>query len=344
MHWTLAAPFIHNLKIDGEWLIPYIDGDRHQFSIIPRTKPLANWHTRSSSATDYQEWLIYLQHGKDAVKASEGGVVTVFPQLASAVGIQQRLSGRRIPVVAWLFNVGTCPNGMRRWLAQVSLQDIDRFVVHTRRERDMYSQWLGIPKERFEFFPYQVSEIPITYQENTTQPFVAAIGSAHRDFSTLFTAIAKLNLSTVIASGPRALAGLELPTCAQAPLGIGKADCLQLAQEACINVVPLIPNERVTAAGQVTIVEAMRMGRAVIASRCNGIEDYIIHGETGLLVEPQSVEDLVQTLDLLWNDKELRNRLGQNAMKYAAQHFSDEAAGVALSKILDEVGNSINQK
>ena len=344
MHWTVAAPFIHNLKTDGEWLVPYIPGDRHQFSMIPRAKPLENWHNRSSAATDYQEWLIYLQQGKDAVKATEGGVVTVFPQLASAVGIQQRLSRRKIPVVAWLFNVGTCPDGLRRWLAQTSLQDIDRFVVHTRRECDIYSQWLGIPKERFQFFPYQVSDIPITHEENTTQPFVAAIGSAHRDFSTLFSAIATLNLPTIIASGPRALAGLELPACAQAPLGIGKAECLQLAQEACINVVPVIPNERVTAAGQVTIVEAMRMGRTVIASRCNGIEDYIIHGETGLLVEPQSVESLVQALDLLWNDQELRNRLGQNAMQYAARHFSDEAAARGLSKILDELEESIHQK
>jgi glycosyltransferase involved in cell wall biosynthesis len=342
MHWTVAAPFIHNLQTDGSWLVPYVDSDRHQFSIIPRSKPLSNWHQRSSSITDYREWLIYLQQAQDAIKASHGGIVTVFPQLASAVGIQQRSSGKRIPVVAWLFNVGSCSGGMRRWLAQASLQNIDCFVVHTRRECELYSQWLGLPKERFEFLPYQVSEIPILYPENTTQPFVAAIGSAHRDFSTLLTAIAQLNLSTVIASGPRALAGLDLPACVQAPLGIGKADCLRLAQEACINVVPLLPNKRVTAAGQVTLVEAMRMGRAVIASRCNGMEDYIIHGETGWLVEPRSVEDLVNALELLWNDPGLRNRLGQNAKQYAAQHFSDEAAGAALRKILDEVGDSIH--
>lgn len=152
MHWTVAAPFIHNLETDGEWLVPYVSGDRHQFSVVPRAKPLANWHNRSSSATEYQEWLVYLQQGKDAVRATGGGVVTVFPQLALAVGIQQRAARRRIPVVAWLFNVGTCPGGMRRWLAQASLQDVDRFIVHTRRECDIYSQWLGIPKERFEFF------------------------------------------------------------------------------------------------------------------------------------------------------------------------------------------------
>ncbi len=344
MHWTVAAPFIHNLETDGEWLIPYVPGDRHQFNVIPRTKPLENWHNRSSPVTGYQEWLVHLQQGRNAVKATEGGVVTVFPQLASAVGVQQRISRRRIPVVAWLFNVGTCPKGMRRWLAQFSLQEIDRFVVHTRRECDIYSQWLKLPQERFEFLPYQVSEIPITYLENTTLPFVAAIGSAHRDFSTLLTAIAQLNFPTIIASGSRALAGLELPACAQAPLGIGKADCRRFAQEACINVVPLLPGEQVTAAGQVTIVEAMRMGRTVIASRCSGIEDYIIHGETGLLVEPQSVEDLVQALDWLWNDQELRNRLGQNAMRYAAQHFSDEAAGKALSKILNELEESIHSQ
>lgn len=338
MHWTIAASFIDNSnQHSGQWLAPFVPGNRHQFTLIPRSKAPGNWHNQSGAFTGLDDWKVHWKQGKEAVQATKGGVITVFPQLASTVGMHQQLSGKRVPVVAWLFNVGTCSPGLRRWLAQVSLKNIDRFIVHTRRERQMYSEWLGLPIDRFEFVPYQAPDIPVTYEENTTAPFVTALGSAHRDFATFFEAVKRLNLPTVVASGKRALEGFEIPPQVQTPFGIGKKECLQLAQEARINVVPLLPNERVTAAGQVTIVEAMRMGRPLIATRCNGVEDYIIHGETGWLVEPHSLEDLMQAIARLWDDADLRQRLGQAAQQYATEHFSDEAAGVILGKVLDDV-------
>ncbi|MBW4592168.1 MAG: glycosyltransferase family 4 protein [Brasilonema angustatum HA4187-MV1] len=345
MHWTIAAPFINQQNLVNEhWLTRNVPGDRHQFHIVPRSKPLGNWHNQKSSVTGFRSWLIYWQHGMEAMKASEGGVITLFPQLPAVIGMQQRLTGKRIPVVAWLFNVGTCSSGIRQTIAQYSLKDIDRFIVHTRREIEIYHHWLGIPRERFEFVPYHQSEIPITYEENTTDPFIAALGSAHRDFSTFFQAVEKLNLPTVVASSKHALEGLTIPPNVKTPFGIERADCLRLAQEARISIVPLLPKPQVTAAGQITIVEAMLMGRAIIATRCHGAEDYIQHGETGLLVEPKSVDDLVQAIEMLWNDPALRNRLGQAAKRYAEEHFSCDAAGAALGRILDKVADTAGMK
>lgn len=339
MHWTIAAPFIDRQNIDhAAWLEPYVPGDRHEFTLIPRERPLQSWHERTSKFTSIDEWLVYWRHGLEAVKATRGGVITVFPQLAAVVGMQQQLQfHRHVPVVAWLFNVGTCHEGLRQQFSKVSMRNIDRFIVHTRRECQIYSEWMNLPIERFEFVPYQVPEIPVTYEEETNQPFIAALGSAHRDFPLLFEAVEKLNLPTIVASGKTALEGLTIPDQVQTPFGIKKADCLKLAQQARINIVPLVPNEKVTAAGQVTIVEAMRMGRAIISTRCNGTDDYIIDGETGLLVEPHSLEDMMQAIEKLWNDEALRNRLGRAAQIYAAEHFSDEAAGRALGRVLDSI-------
>jgi hypothetical protein len=345
MHWTVAASFIHDLNLStSAWLTPHVTSGRHQFTIIPRRAPLTSWHTRKTSVTNRKEWMDHWLQGSEALQRTHGGVITVFPQLASAVGMQKQLSRKQTPIVAWLFNVGTCSSGVRRQFAKKSLQAIDRFVVHTQRERQIYSEWLDLPIERFEFVPYQVPEMPVTYAENTTEPFITALGSAHRDFPALFQAVKTLNIPTVVAASRRALEGVSIPDQVQTPFDIGKQDCLRLAQEARINVVPMVPNERVTAAGQVTIVEAMRMGRALIATRCNGAEDYIIHGETGLLVEPHSVEDLTNAIQQLWEDHELRDRLGQNAMQYATEHFSDEAAGAALGRILDEVASQVGGK
>ncbi|MDX2230655.1 MAG: glycosyltransferase [Leptolyngbyaceae cyanobacterium bins.349] len=344
MHWTVAASFIHNPVTDGNWLLPYVPGDRHQFTIIPHSEPLPSWHNQSSPMTSYRRWLRYLEQGKEAVKQTQGGVITVFPQLASTVGIYQQLYRQPIPIVAWLFNVGKCYPGIRRYLAQSSLKNVTQFIVHTRRECEIYSRWLNLPKEKFEFVPFQSAEIPILYEENTTEPFIASIGSAHRDFPTFFAAIERLKLPTVVASGKVALAGLDIPASVKTPFDIHKKDCLRLAQEARINIIPLRTDPLVTAAGQVTIVESMRMGRAIIASRCNGAEDYIIHGETGFLVEPGSVADLSDAIELLWNDAALRNRLGQAAKSYATEHFSDEASGRAMGKILNQIADSFETK
>ncbi len=340
MHWTVAASFIHNPAVDGDWLLPYIPGDRHQFTIVPHSAPLANWHNQSSSVTGYQRWLRYLNQGKAAVKQTHGGVITVFPQLASSVGMYQQLYRKPVPIVAWLFNVGKCYPGLRQQMARLSLRTVTRFVVHTRRECEIYSRWLGLPKELFQFIPYQTADIPMQYEENTTAPFLAAIGSAHRDFTTLLAVVDKLKLPTVIASGPRSLAGFDIPSCVQTPFGIGKQECLQLAQEARVNVIPMRSDPLITAAGQVTIVESMRMGRALIVSRCNGAEDYIIHGETGLLVEPHSEKELAAAIELLWQDEALRNRLGQAARQYATEYFSDEASGAALGNLLNAIADS----
>src|SRR6478672_2036923 len=198
MHWTVVIP-----NKNPDWLTPFVPGERHQFQTILRQDTLANlsWHNRSSRMTGYREWLQYWKQSRDAWKAAQGGIITVFPQLAAMVGLQQRLSRKHIPVVAWCFNVGACYPGLRQQLSRIALKDIDRFVVHSRQEQKNCSQWLGIPIERFEFVPLQRAEIPVVYKEETTNPFLLAMGSANRDYSTLFEVVKRLKLRTIVVAG-----------------------------------------------------------------------------------------------------------------------------------------------
>ncbi|MBD2106204.1 glycosyltransferase [Nodosilinea sp. FACHB-13] len=343
MKWAIAAPFFDIDNIDtANWLEPFVPGDAHEFQLIPRQKPLPKWHDRKSKFTPIDDWLVYMRQAADALNSDADGIITVFPQVASAVGLQQKLRFSNKPVVAWLFNVGTCRTGLRQKLARASLSQVDHFVVHTRKEIELYSQWLGLPANRFEFLPYQVPEIPIEYEEERETPFIASLGSAHRDFPTLFEAVKKLNIKTVVATGQGAVEGLTIPEQVELPFGISKEECLRLGQQARLNVVPLQPKEGVTAAGQVTLVEAMIMGRPLIVTNFYGAEDYIIHGETGWLVEPNSLESMTEAIDLLWHDDALRQKLGENARAYAKEHFSDPCAGRHLERILNEVAENRN--
>ena len=60
-------------------------------------------------------------------------------------------------------------------------------------------------------------------------------------------------------------------------------------------------------------LEAMASGKPAIACRGQGIEEIIRHGENGCLIPVDSLEELVQNLQVLLADAELRARIGKAA-------------------------------
>ncbi len=59
------------------------------------------------------------------------------------------------------------------------------------------------------------------------------------------------------------------------------------------------------------VLEAMRLGLLVVASRTGGMPEVITHGESGILVPPGDVAALAEAIGLGLDDPALRNRLGE---------------------------------
>nr|WP_255527170.1 glycosyltransferase [Oculatella sp. LEGE 06141] len=70
------------------------------------------------------------------------------------------------------------------------------------------------------------------------------------------------------------------------------------------------------------MVEAMLAARPVIASRVGSMAEAVIDGQTGLLVEKDSVEGLAHALIQLRDDPALRQRLGQQGREVAVARFT----------------------
>lgn len=346
MKWAVIAAYFKQEHIDNKmWLSRLVSQDKYDFELMMRSKPITNWHDREVKVTTFPEWVIHWKHAASALNSNADGVITLFPQLPTVIGLQKFFKVSKKPVIAWTFNVGNYKVGpIRRWLSQVSLGQIDRFIVHSRQEIDIYSKWLGLPKDRFEFVPFPCAGIEGDYAEETETPFIASLGSAHRDFPCFFKVVEELSIPTIVASGPSALEGISIPSNVETPFGISRADCHKIAQEGRINVIALQDKPDVTAAGHVTVIEAMHMGRPIIVSDCYRMGDYIKHGETGWLVKPGCSQSLKEAITLLWNDEELRNRLGRNAKAYAQKHFTEDAAAKELERILDDVTGRKDQK
>jgi L-malate glycosyltransferase len=71
-----------------------------------------------------------------------------------------------------------------------------------------------------------------------------------------------------------------------------------------------------------TVLEAMASGVPVVATRVGGVDELIVHGETGLLVSPQSAADIADALRRLLVDPSLRRAMGEAARCRAEREFS----------------------
>ncbi|MBF0465887.1 MAG: glycosyltransferase family 4 protein [Nitrospirae bacterium] len=72
------------------------------------------------------------------------------------------------------------------------------------------------------------------------------------------------------------------------------------------------------------LLEASACGRPVITTDVPGCREIVKHGKNGLLVPPKNVDALVEALQILINDPQLRQELGKNARKIVLEEFTIE--------------------
>lgn len=73
------------------------------------------------------------------------------------------------------------------------------------------------------------------------------------------------------------------------------------------------------------ISEAMAASLPVVASRVGGIPEMVVHGRTGLLIEPGSAEELRDALAVLLSDPSLGRDMGREGRARAERMFTESA-------------------
>jgi len=71
------------------------------------------------------------------------------------------------------------------------------------------------------------------------------------------------------------------------------------------------------------VLEAMGLGKAVIASSQGGPVEMIKHGVSGLLSSPGDVKELATNIKTILSDEAMKNQLGKNAEKRVVKKFSE---------------------
>lgn len=91
----------------------------------------------------------------------------------------------------------------------------------------------------------------------------------------------------------------------------------------------------------VVIIEAAAMGLPAIASNIYGISDAVLDRVTGLLFEPQNVDDLQKSIYILLSDANLRVALGLAAYENAKNYFDSK---VVVRNYIKQIKSILKKK
>jgi glycosyltransferase involved in cell wall biosynthesis len=252
-------------------------------------------------------------------------LVAQGPTLAAWCALIARMVGFRIAILAHSFNFTSLPGPLKRLVFRLAFSGIERFVVYSKVEREIYSKCFGIPVNRFDFVHWGVRTPTVSdvHGEAEVTDYVSAIGGNARDYRSLIDAASILpDIRFSLVVRPENLRGLKLPANVTVYTNIPSDQAMEVLSRSRFMVLPLINSE--VPCGHVTLVAAMHLGKAFIITDSLGVRDYVCDGENAIAVAAGSSEALARATRRLWQDQALCQRLGENGRSFAVKNCSEE--------------------
>jgi glycosyltransferase involved in cell wall biosynthesis len=219
-------------------------------------------------------------------------------------------------------------------LSDEQLRVVDRNVVYSQAWID--SQRPAV-RERSMFVPLPADgDFAALAQSAGEDGYVFAGGGAGRDFPALIEALRGTDVTLRIVTFSPLTLGWEgeLPANVQVEWRMPVQRFLERVARASIVVVPLRDPD--SDFGQTTVVQALSLGKPVVATRSPGVVDYVHDGHEGLLVEAGDAAGYRVAVQRLLEDATLRDACSRGALA-RAQLCSYSAFGErihALSRTL----------
>ena len=184
-------------------------------------------------------------------------------------------------------------------------------VCSSRSEGRYYESVFGWPSSKWAFVPFHTDPDLLNYESADHDGFFLSAGRTFRDYRTLLQAFRMMDVPLRIVSSPSNIELRDKLAHVTIDYDLPSSDLMKLMACAFAVVVPLEPRQ--ISVGQSVVLQAMALGKPVIATRVNGTEDYIEHMKTGILVPPRDPHAIEEAVRLLMRDEPLRWQLGRAA-------------------------------
>ena len=255
-----------------------------------------------------------------------------------------------------VFDIGSfnsaAESGMALKLMQFSSKSIDGLIYHTGTQKQYYEKyfpWLGNKAEFIKFGTDSLFfDIDSEAESTGDIPYIVCTGYIKRDWDTLIKAYGKF------------VSGLDKKDVVPELRMIGKHDYhmpenICWPERAVLKLVPYIPVRELMkqiggaafcvlpleyfnySFGQMTLLQQMALGKAVIAAKVPSMLDYVEDGRNGMLYEAGNSLDLCNKMKLLWENEELRSGLGKRASAYVKQEHNEKKMAVQIEQFYSKI-------
>ena len=267
---------------------------------------------------------------------------------SAVAGVLARLAGQllQVPVVYTVHGFGfkpQAPAGRRHsaYLAEALLAAwTTRMVCVSEHERGLAAR-LPMDPQRVDVVPNALADVPWRSQPGQDAPNLVMVArmAAPKRHDLLLRALPLLaaqgHLPAVHLLGDGPLRRAHAALAAQRPPGqvLLAGDVLDVPERLAKHAVMVLLSDHEGL--PLSLIEGMRAGMAIVASRLPGVEELLRDGHEALLVE-NTPEAVAQALQRLLDDAALRTRLGAAARaRYEARH-RPEAMAARVLQIYEE--------
>ncbi len=205
---------------------------------------------------------------------------------------------------------------------------IDRYICYSPSVSRRISEVLGVPQCQLATVRHAADHSFWSPVPRTPEKLITSAGLFRRDYATLIEAVRGLEVSLVVAAYSPWMATTEPPAwMSNLPSNVRIVQCSyeelrEFYARSLAVAIPLLDSS--DQAGSLVMYEAMAMGKAVVATRTQGLRglDVVRDGETGLLVNPGDVEGWREAIVRICGRPEEAVQMGRRARALVEQDLN----------------------
>jgi glycosyltransferase involved in cell wall biosynthesis len=254
--------------------------------------------------------------------------------------------GRRLPVVAINFGLNLIwrrASRARRVLLRSSLRAAARVICLGESQRSELVASAGLDAARVVTMPIPVDTEffkPRGEDDGDARNVLTVGKDLARDYGTFLEAVRPLAVDATIVAHPRNVASSELSPNVTLRSGLSFPELrLLYARAACV-VLPQRSEDYVFGSeggGLTALLEAMAMGRPIVASDRAILHDYVTDGVEALLVPPEDPVALRAAIERVLGDPELSRSLGSASRARVESAHTSRGFAARLAPLLRSV-------
>lgn len=206
---------------------------------------------------------------------------------------------------------------------------VDVFTVCSEGHLKYCMEKFHIPREKLRFEPFGVADLGIS---EVSEDYILSLGRSNRDWEFLIRELGNTEFLVKIVCDT--LKYGKLPLNIRVYNNIWGEDALDALRRCRLVVLPIL-DEKV-AAGDTVLLQAMALGKPVVAVRESGKwAEYLESGVNGFVV-PKNGEILRETVRKLWEDRELHREIPQNCREDFVKNYSLYGYGCRIGRLFKE--------